>query len=235
MPMDNQAMPGAKSDDEPRLPLQPVGASLAMAATMMRNVPVFGPGIAAAQDELGRVENLIWREIRQRIDNGQHSSHGSSGQPAARLAALLTQAVEQSAAQAREHLLARLLDDIEPDEARILAALSDDTTYPLVHVVTKSPFGSTGARLLENVSTVGRSAGIALPDYGPIYLSRLRRLGLVTVGPELSEHADGYELLSTESLVREAREGHDSPTRLLRRTLSLSALGRDLWNLGATE
>ncbi|UYM06723.1 Abi-alpha family protein [Solicola gregarius] len=224
-------MPDSLSDDEPRLPLRPMGASLSMAASMMRNVPVFGPGIAAAQDELGRVENLIWREVKHRIDDGEYAdSHGRS-KAAQRLSDLLTQAVEQSAAHAREHLIVRLLDDIEPDEARILAALSDGTTYPLIHVITKSAFGTAGARVLENVSSVGRSAGIALPDYGQIYVARLRRLGLVTVGPASSEHADGYELLATDGAVREAREAHDAPTRILRRTLSLSALGSDLWDL----
>lgn len=235
MSMNNQTMPDRKNDDEPRLPLQPMGASLSTAAAMMRNVPVVGPGIAAAQDELGRVENMLWREVRNRIDDGGDLDGAQRSKAAKRLSALLTEAVEQSAAQAREHLIVRLLDDMEPDEARILAALSDDTTYPLVHVVTKSSFGMTGARLLENVSTVGRSAGIALPGYVPIYVARLRRLGLVTVGPESDEHADGYELLATESLVREARESHDAPTRLLRRTLALSTLGRDLWDLGIAE
>ena len=235
MSMNNQAMPDPKSDDEPRLPLQPMGASLSSAAAMMRNVPVFGPGIAAAQDELGRVENLIWREVKHRIENGDGADPVPRSKAAKKLSALLTAAVEQSAAQAREHLIIRLLDDIEPDEARILAAMSDGTTYPLIHVVTRTSFGTTGARLLENVSTVGRSAGIALPDYVPIYLARLRRLGLVTVGPETDEHADGYELLATESLVHETRESHIGSTRLLHRTLSLSRLGRDLWDLGIGE
>lgn len=206
-----------------------------MAASMMRSMPVFGPGIAAAQDEFGRVENLIWRGIRQRIENGADPDDLQRSKASKKLSALLTEAVEQSAAQAREHLIVRILDDIEPDEARILAALSDGTTYPLLHVVTRTSLGTPGARLLENVSTVGRSAGIALPDYVPIYVARLRRLGLVTVAPELSEHADGYELLASESFVREARESHDGPTRLLRRTLSLSRLGRDLWDLGIAE
>ena len=233
--MDDQAMPEPRSDDEPRLPFQPMGASLSVAASMMRNVPVVGAGFAAAQDELGRVENMLWREVRQRIEDGESPDGARRSKATAKLSALLTESVEQSAAEAREHLIVRLLDDIEPDEARILAALSEGTTYPLIHVVTKTSFGTTGARLLENVSTVGRSAGIALPDYVPIYLARLRRLGLVTVGPERDEHADGYELLATESLTREARESHDAPTRLLRRTLSLSKLGHDLWNLGVAE
>lgn len=222
-------MPDEASDD-PRLPWQPVGASLSTAAAMMRNMPVFGAGIAATQDELGRVEKLLWREVRQRLDDGQ-TTDGSQHRAARLLADLLTQAVEQSAAQARERLIVRLLEDIEPDEARILAAMSDGTTYPLIHVITKSALGMSGARLLENVSTVGRSAGIALPDYVPIYLARLRRIGLVTVGPESDEHADGYELLATDGLVREARDAHEAPTRVLRRTLSLSALGKDLWDL----
>ncbi len=235
MSMNNQAMPDGDDPQEPRLPLQPMGASLSMAASMMRNMPVFGPGIAAAQDEFGRVENKLWREVRQRLEDGADTDDLRRSKAANKLSALLTEAVEQSAAQAREHLIVRILDDIEPDEARILAALSDGTTYPLIHVVTRSSFGTTGARLLENVSTVGRSAGIALPDYVPIYLARLRRLGLVTVAPETPEHADGYELLASETFVRETREAHDGPTRLLRRTLSLSRLGRDLWDLGVAE
>lgn len=197
---------------------------------MMRDVPVFGTRIAAAQDELVRVERLLRREISRRLDDSANGRHRTNAGEL--LAGLLTESVEQSAAQARERLMVRLIEAFEPDEARILAAMSDGTTYPLVHVITKSSLGTAGARLLENVSTVGRAAGIALPDYVPIYLGRLRRIGLVTVGPEATEHADGYELLATEAVVRDARAEHDGPTRLLRRTLSLSRLGRDLWEVG---
>jgi len=146
------------------------------------------------------------------------------------LAKLLTVSIEQSAQEARLRLFIQLLAQLHPDEARILAALSDGTQYPVINVATRGSLGSMGPVILENASTVGRSAGVALPDWVPTYVTHLRQLQLVSVGPESYALADGYEILLTEAVVRQAQLDAGAHSRIVRRSLRLSGLGRDLWD-----
>ena len=57
-------------------------------------------------------------------------------------------------------------------------------------------------RVLENASSVGRAAGVALPEYVHLYVSHLRRLGLVEPGPEDQSLKDEYDILLTEPKLR---------------------------------
>ena len=221
---------------------------LALGRRVVRHVPLVGSSIDASIDvterELNRVEKLVWAQVRRRIDEAAPSAgavvvsvdrvhHGSDligtpRTPADLLSELLSESVTQTTDQARARLHVLLLEQLVPDEARIVAALSDGTVYPLVHIAARGAMGSTGQTLLENASTVGRSAGVALPEHVITYVTHLRLLGLVDIGPERGSLADAYELLMTEGVVQ-AVHRHGSSTRVLRRTLTISALGQELW------
>lgn len=224
------------------------GGLLGLGRRVVRRVPIVGSALDASIDlterELGRVEQQVWTQVRRRLDEAAPSTgavvvsvdraHHDSDllgheprHPADLLSALLAESVTQTADQARARLHVLLLEQLVPDEARILAALSDGTSYPVVHVASRTPMGGQGATVLENASTVGRSAGVALVEHVPSYITHLRLLGLVTIGPERGSLSDAYELLMTEDVVRNARVG--APTRVLRRTLLLSGLGHELW------
>lgn len=215
----------------------------------VRQVPVVGSSIDASIDlterELGRVERLVWSQVRRRMGEAvpsadtvvvsvdrAHSDPDRVGRDpraaADLLSELLTESVTQTTEQARARLYLLLLEQLVPDEARILAALSDGTSYPLVHVASRGAMGSTGPTLMENASTVGRSAGVALPEHVTSYVTHLKLLGLVAIRPERGSLADAYEMLLTERVVQTARESNPS-TRLLRRTLTISMLGQELW------
>lgn len=222
---------------------------LGLGRRAVRQVPLVGSSIDASIDaterELGRVERVVWTQIRRRMDEATpgsgtvvvsvdrvHHAPDLSGRdrrrPADLLSELLTESVSQTAEQARARLYVLLLEQLVPDEARILAALSDGTAYPLVHLAIRGSMGSTGPVVLENASTVGRSAGVALPERVTSYVTHLRALGLVTVGSERGSLADAYEMLLTEDVVQSVQRSHAS-TRPLRRTLTISPLGQELW------
>lgn len=214
-----------------------LGALRGLAASTLKRVPLVAPSLALTERELSRVEERLWREVRSRVDasragGGADPSATTGGpvpDPRQLLAQLLTVSIEQSAQQARARLFAALVGALQPDEARILAALADGSEYPVVHVASRGPLGATGPALLENASTVGRAAGVALPDWVPAYVTHLQQLQLVSVGPESVQLADGYEILLTESVVRQAQVDAGGHSRLVRRSLRLSPLGRDLW------
>lgn len=150
-----------------------------------------------------------------------------------RLDGLLARSVGQSTTGSRLELHEALLGQLVPDEARILAALSDGGVAAVVHVLPRSRRSGTNLPLIENASSVGRAAGVALPEMVPVYVTHLVQLGLVELGPEDDALKGDYELVMTETVVREAlsQAGRRSvlPPRVTRQTLQLSDLGRSLW------
>lgn len=151
--------------------------------------------------------------------------------PASAMAALLAQSLEQSAQNGRATLYARMVSAIVPDEARILAALSDGSGAAVVHVDARSLSGR-GRRLIENASSVGRTAALSVPGLTSTYVTNLLAMGLVVLGAEDRTLEFEYETLTAERAVREAlREGELAkvPARVVRQTLRLSPLGLELW------
>lgn len=215
------------------------GSLLGLASTALKRAPGVGSSLGFTERELARVEGVVWREVRSRMeaatdpdpsDSPMTGSAPAEEAPRALLARLLTISIEQSAQEARARLFLQLLQQLHPDEARILAALSDGSQYPVVSVATRGSLGTVGPVVLENASTVGRAAGVALPDWVPAYVTHLQQLQLVSVGPESYLLSDGYEILLTEAVVRQAQLDAGSHNRIVRRSLRMSPLGRELWS-----
>src|SRR3954452_23732354 len=153
----------------------------------------------------------------------------------AKLRALLLVADEQDEEAGRAALLLRAVDHLVPDEARILRLLGNavpsQPAVPLVHISSLSRTGLPGELLLENASTVGRTAGVSLPQLTPHYVARLLELGLVEAGPEADGLGDEYRALLAYPVVlaalSRARDAGATP-RVIRHTLALSLLGHQL-------
>ena len=147
------------------------------------------------------------------------------------LRTLLDQSMYNSPAASRNTLYLALLRELVPDEARILVALSDGSAYPVIHV-GEPGVGGSSALVLTNASTVGRACGVSLPHHTPLYLTRMRQLGLINIGPEAAGMYDEYEMLLTDAAVNlalaKARRGVRS-ARIIRRTVRISELGQELW------
>lgn len=160
-----------------------------------------------------------------------------SSQPVASLGEkmrmLQTRALEQSTGSSRNELFHRILDQIVPDEARILGALSDGSVSAHVNVR-----GWSRAGLLENAALVGRTANLALPDMTPTYVGHLLSLGLLEVGAEDSALKDEYQILMAESPVLKAIKAGARgpiPARIEKGVVRLSSLGLALWDATAGE
>jgi len=146
---------------------------------------------------------------------------------------LLDRALEQSSSSGRQELFHKILDQIVPDEARILGALSDGSASPLLHVYARTRAGLVGEVVLENMSLIGKTANLALPHLTPTYVSHLLSLGLLETGPEDATMKAEYEILGADTAVlraiKQASRG-PIPARIERYTLRLSGLGIELWN-----
>ena len=145
-----------------------------------------------------------------------------------KLGRLLDRALDQSTSGSQQELYHRLLDQLVADEARIIGALSDGASSPLVNVYSRS----RNQVVLQNACLIGRTANVALPHMVPQYVDHLLSLGLVETGPEDSSRKADYEVLMAEPMVLKAIKGA-SKGPLIARTeklsLNLSTLGKGLW------
>lgn len=203
------------------------------------------PGVQRAEQEYARAEIAALRELARLLDDAGRVDTGTrpvtaDAAPAAlsepltaaeRMRDLLRRSMQHTPTESRHELHKLLLGELVPDEARILSALSDGSSYPMVHIAEPG-MGTYQRRVLENASSIGRAAGVALPDRTHLYVAHLRRLGLVESGEPDPSLTDEYDILLSDQVVRAAvaavGRGPRS-ARIVRRTIKASALGLELW------
>lgn len=145
------------------------------------------------------------------------------------LMGLLAEAGDQKAKQAREALYARVLRQLVPDEARILSALSDGSSYALVHVGVANPMGVVTHRLAENLCAVGKACQARLAEQTPEYIRHLRELGLVETAAEEKSLDVKYQVLESDTKVMALERQSSHRLKHIRRTLVMSDFGKALW------
>jgi hypothetical protein len=204
------------------------------------------PGGAFVQEQLDAIERRLLLDLKQRMDGLQQQpaqvsvlavavqtgGPAQAREPGQMLHNLLAATAEQSREQAESAFYVSILGSMVPDEARILSALSDGSSYPLIHVMAASRLGLTWHPVVECVSSVGRNAGVLWPEMTYAYVQRLRGWSLVETGPEDYTQTTRYEMLETEQVVRSAldqiKKGGQR-SHVARRVLTMSDLGRRLW------
>jgi hypothetical protein len=188
------------------------------------------PGYPEAVEQVQRAELALLRELKGHLDQLDYPAGGLEGDdPRPRmLHRLLAESLTVGSVRSRTAMHVRILSNLVPDEARILAALADGTRFPLLHVDNPA----SGRRVMANSTTAGRAAGVYLQDAVPVYVSHLEALGLVREGPKNDTLADQYALLSSEDDVRRAMVESEGlrGNRLVYRTLLMSELGHELWD-----
>lgn len=159
------------------------------------------------------------------------------------LRSAMTELLERSSAsdvrRGRDYLFGTIVSQLVPDEARILAALAGGRLFATVDVLSKQVGRSTTRTVLTNASTVGAAAGVSLPDNVPTYLSRLDTLGLLDFSQPIDDLDDQFAALLEDPRVRtaraEAENGKLGSARLVRKSVTLSPLGREFWSACAPE
>lgn len=198
------------------------------------------PGGECAVGQLVDVERALIRAVRHHLDDvdppetvgldaAPAEEEDEEPSPEHAMRALMERSMydRPSASAAALHLA--LVQALLPDEARILAAVSDGSRYPVIHVA--EPGVGAPTYLTEYASTVGRAAGVALPHRTPTYLTRMLRLDLITIGPEDIAMRDDYEMLLTDGAVHAAISSVSGlrAARVIRRTVGISELGQEVW------
>ncbi len=126
---------------------------------------------------------------------------------------------------------AAIVEELCPDEARVLRLFCEEGPQPSV-IVVAAPWIGRGARTLaEHLSLLGDRAGCLAVERAPTYVTNLVRLGLLTIDEtELVGHPD-YELIEVSERANELRslieDERNQRARIHRCTLRLSPLGQD--------
>ncbi|HSW13649.1 MAG TPA: Abi-alpha family protein [Solimonas sp.] len=216
-----------------------------LAAKVLRRLP----GAGFAQEQIDRVERRLLHELKQRLDRlepptsvsvlavamrsvADRSGAAASFAIGSRMHQLLQASTEHSREDAEQAFFQWVMSNLVPDQARILSALSDGSTYPLIHIYAGPRLGIAVEPVLECVCSVGKNAGVLWPETTHVYVQQLRGYGLVETGPEEPARKVQYEMLETEQSVRDvlARlQKGGLRAQVVRRVLMMSDLGNRLW------
>lgn len=120
---------------------------------------------------------------------------------------------------------ARILDELAPDEARILLLLLRGGPQPSVDVRTGGLTGVVSSSLVAaGMNMIGPRAGVRHLDEVPAYLNNLFRLGLVWFSREQIEDPMEYQVVEAQPDVLAAMHSVRS-ARPVRRSIHLTPFG----------
>ena len=122
---------------------------------------------------------------------------------------------------------ARILDELAPDEARILRFLEARGAQPAVDVrAGKVPLISSEL-VAPGLSMIGAGAGARYVERVPAYLNNLYRLGLIWFSREPLEDPLSYQVLEAQPDVLEAMRAAGRGAKTVRRQILLTPFGQD--------
>ncbi|TDV41882.1 Abi-alpha family protein [Actinophytocola oryzae] len=152
--------------------------------------------------------------------------HASVSELKARGAELLRQSSDVRFVEDTHPAYERILEELTPDEARIIRFLHDEGPQPTVDVRTNRPLG-IGSELIEaGLSMIGRQAGVRNQGRTNAYLNNLFRLGLIWFSHEEVEPSR-YQVVEVQPEVQEAMAKAGRAPKTIRRSIHLTPFGED--------
>lgn len=177
--------------------------------------------IGGAQRVLG-VTELDERLARVLPRPGANGSREASLRERGRL--LLERSSELAEEGEAHPAYTRILDQLSPDEARILRLLATDGPQPAIDVRTWRPLDLGSNVVAPGLSMIGQNAGCMRPDRVPAYLSNLYRLGLIWFSRERLPDPSPYQVLEAQPETVDAL-GRAGRARIVRRSIHLTPFG----------
>jgi hypothetical protein len=122
---------------------------------------------------------------------------------------------------------ARILQELAPDEARILRLLAIQGPQPAVDVRTSGPLAVLKSDLVApGLNMIGAEAGCRHAERIHSYLNNLYRLGLIWFSREPLDDVSAYQVLEAQPEVSEAMDKAGGG-KTVRRSIHLTPFGRD--------
>ncbi len=209
------------------------GEALSAVTTLARSVgdglPV-GTALVRAGQTLGGL-----------VEHGGHSAHGQvtvvdghvvdsrEDEPTLRERGhdLLTRSRDVWSTEEGHPAYGRILDELAPDEARILMLLLHQGPQPSVDVRTGGPVGLVSSQLVApGLTMIGPRAGCRYVERVPSYLNNLFRLGLVWFSREPLRDPLDYQVVEAQPDVLAAVHSVRF-AKMVRRSIHLTPFGED--------
>jgi hypothetical protein len=138
-------------------------------------------------------------------------------------AELLARSADVDYAEPAHPAFERILEELAPDEARILRVLCTSGAQPSVDIRESKPLGIAAGLVEGGLNMVGSEAGVRFLDRVPAYLNNLSRLGLIWFSREPLEDPLAYQVLEAQPEVLTALGGGRRKT--IRRSIRLTPFG----------
>ena len=162
-----------------------------------------------------------------------HEQRGTNGHVEAspevlkeRGAELLRRSADVTYQEMTHPAFAHVLENLAPDEGRILRLLAVQGPQPAIDVRTSPPLGIGSEMVASGLTMIGRAAGCREPDHVHAYLANLYRLGLLWFSREQLEDQGEYQVLEAQPEVQVAMS-EAGRTRTVRRSIHLTAFGKE--------
>jgi len=124
---------------------------------------------------------------------------------------------------------ARIIDQLAPDEARILKLLINEGPQGIVYVNKAAPFGIGAREVARRLSMIGHEAGCLHVGLVPAYLDNLVSHGLVAIRRDALEDELPYQVIEAQPEVVEALQSAGGTIfrgQITRRSVHLTDFGR---------
>jgi deazaflavin-dependent oxidoreductase (nitroreductase family) len=163
---------------------------------------------------------------RRASPDAEASSNGTRDHESlrARAAELLRLSADVRYEEAAHPAYERILDELAPDEGRILRLLMREGAQPAVDVRSSRTLGVTSQLVAPGLSMIGAHAGCRYIDRVPAYLNNLYRLGLIWFSREPLEDPVRYQVLEAQPDVLAALHA-GGRARTVRRSILLTPFG----------
>jgi hypothetical protein len=145
----------------------------------------------------------------------------------ARGAGLLAKAADVAFEETTQPAYGRILDELTPDEARILRLMATKGAQPAVDVRTGRPLRIGSEMIAAGLTVIGSEAGCRYVERVPSYLNNLFRLGLIWFSHEELHDLRGYQVLEAQPEVGDAMKRAGRAARVVRRSIALTPFGED--------
>lgn len=176
-------------------------------------------------DDAGRIVGFQLTDVNSPGHRELEAEAATAKALQARGAALLDASADVEYDEPFHPAYARILDDLAPDEARILRLLAREGAQPAVDVRTASPFPGGSQLIAPGLTMIGAEAGVHYGDRVAAYLNNLERLGLVWFSREPLADPLVYQVLEAQpDVVAAMAQGR---TKTVRRSIQLTPFGQE--------
>jgi hypothetical protein len=184
-----------------------------------------GLGSRVVRRALGTSPAAGNREPREAPVPRQHDPETSRTALRERGAELLARSADVAQDEELHPAYARILDNLSPDEARILRLFATTGPQPAIDVRRGLPLVSE--LVAPGLNMIGAEAGCRHPDRVPAYLDNLNRLGLIWFSRETLRDINRYQVLEAQPEAVEAMRKAGRTARTVRRSIHLTPFGTD--------